>query len=121
MTPEMFSDTADFIVVPEGSFGGADALCDMTGVPQLRMVIQNQGQGNVGATTTRVTFSPGGVVEIATPPVPAGQRTTLTPVRIPASCFNPDCDFRVVVDARGNVDEATGEQNNQTDGLCVPP
>ena len=41
--------------------------CDMTTVPQLRIVIQNQGQGNAPASMTRVKFSPGGIMDIPTP------------------------------------------------------
>ena len=58
ITPEVSSDSPDLIAIPDGSFGGSDAYCDMTRVSQLRIVIQNQGQGNAPASITRVRFSP---------------------------------------------------------------
>jgi hypothetical protein len=120
-TPDVYPDIPDLIVVPDGPFGGPDAFCDLTTVRQLRMVIQNEGQGYAPATTTRVTFSPGGTIDIPTPALRAGQRAMLAPVRIPAECFDPDCDFKVMVDWRGQVDEANGELNNGADGRCVLP
>jgi len=45
----------------------------------------------------------------------------LAPVLIPTACFDPDCDFRVLVDARGQVDEANGEENDSVDGRCTRP
>ena len=121
ITPEGSSENPDIIVVPDGSFGGPDAFCDLTSGTYLRIVIQNQGQGDAPASTTRVAFSPGGVLDIPTPPVRAGQRTLLAPVLIPAACFDPDCDFRVVVDARNQVDEGNGEENDAADGRCTRP
>lgn len=121
MTPELSSERPDLISVSEGSFGGPDAYCDLTSVPQLRIVIQNQGQGNAPASITRVAFSPGGTMDIPTPPLQAGQRASLDPVPIPAACFDPDCDFTILVDSRAQVDEASGEANNAADGRCIRP
>jgi CARDB len=121
ITPEISSESPDLMAVPEGSFGGPDAYCDMTAVPQLRIVIQNQGQGNASASITRVKFSPGGIVDISTPPLQSAQRTMLAPIRIPAACFDPDCDFTITVDSKAQIDETTGEENNVTDGRCIRP
>jgi hypothetical protein len=63
MTPEGSSQHPDLIAVPDGSFGGPDAFCDLTS----------------------------GTIDIPTPSVRAGQRTMLAPVLIPAACFDPDC------------------------------
>ena len=119
--PEISSENPDLIAVPEGSFGGPDAYCDMTTVPQLRIVIQNQGQGNAPASITRVKFSPGGIMDIPTPSLQSAQRTMLPPTRIPAACFDPDCDFTITVDSKAQVNEITGEENNVTDGRCIRP
>jgi hypothetical protein len=121
ITPEGSFQNADLIAVPDGSFGGSDAFCDLRGGIHLRIVIQNQGQGDAPASTTRVAFSPGGTIDIPTPSVRAGQRTMLAPVIIPAACFDPDCDFRVLGDARGQVDGANGEENDSVDGRCTRP
>jgi len=121
ITPEESSLHPDLIAVPEGSFGGPDAFCDLTSVPQLRIIIQNQGQGDAPASITRVVFSPGGTVNIPTPRLRAGERAVLSPLRIPTACFDPDCDFQIIVDWVNNVYEDTGEQNNTVDGRCVLP
>jgi len=121
MTPEVAFDSPDLIAVPDGSFGGVDAYCDMTTVPQLRIVIQNQGQGNASPSLTRVVFSPGGIKDIPTSALPSGQRVTLAPVPIPKACFDPDCDFTISVDSKAQINEATGESNNVVDGRCIPP
>jgi hypothetical protein len=121
ITPEVGSDNPDLIAVPEGSYGGADAYCDFTTVPQLRIGIQNQGQGNAPASMTRVRFSPGGIKDIPTPPLQSAQRTMLPPVPIPAACFDPDCDFTITVDSQSQINEPTGEENNVTDGRCIRP
>ena len=119
ITPEESSQHPDLIAVPEGSFGGPDAFCDLTSVPQLRIVIQNQGQGDAPGSLTQVAFSLGGTVNIPTPPVRAAQRAILAPVPIPAACFDPDCDFKIMVDSRSQADEAAGEENNAADGRCL--
>src|SRR5215475_4528691 len=121
ITPEQSSESPDLIAVPEGSFGGPDAYCDLTGVPQLRIVVQNQGQGDAAASITRVTFSPGGTLDIPVSPVRAGKRAILAPVPIPAACFDPDCDFKIMVDSRSEVDEGAGEENDAVDGRCMRP
>ena len=121
ITPEQSYQSPDLIAVPEGSFGGTDAFCDLTGVPQLRIVVLNQGQGDAAASITRVAFSPGGTVNIPTPPVRAAQRAILASVLIPAACFDPDCDFKIMVDSRSEVDEEAGEENNVVDGRCMRP
>lgn len=121
VTPEISSENPDLIAVPEGSFGGPDAYCDTTTVPQLRIVIQNQGQENAPESITRVKFSPGGIMDIPTPPLQSAQRTMLAPILIPAACFDPDCDFTITVDSKAQIDEATGEENNVADGRCIRP
>lgn len=120
IAPEVSSERPDLMAIPDGSYGGPDAFCDLARAPQLRIVVQNQGQGNAPASITRVVFSPGGTTDIPTPPLSAGQRITLTPVSIPAVCFDPDCDFKILVDSRSLVEEA-GEDNNVADGRCFQP
>src|SRR5262245_38257227 len=121
ITPEVSEESADLIAVPYGSFSGPDAYCNFTNEPKLFIVIQNQGQGDAPSTMTRVSFSPGGSFEITTPPVRAGQRSVLAPVVIPPACFDPDCDFKVTVDAKSDVNEDGGEENNVVDGRCMRP
>ena len=105
ITPEISSEGHDLVAVPDGSFGGPDAFCDTTTVAQLRIVIQNQGQGNAPASMTRVNFSPGGIKDIPTLPLQSTQRTMLAPVPLPAACFDPDCDFTITVDSTTQLNE----------------
>ena len=121
ITLEQSQPSPDLIAVPDGSFAGPDAYCDMTSVPQLRIVIQNQAEGTAPSSITRVRFSPGGTVDIPTAPLESAQHLALAPIRIPAACFDPDCDFTITVDAKGQIDENTGEENNVTGGRCIRP
>lgn len=121
ITPEESVENPDLIALPDGSFGGPDAYCDMTAAPQLRIVIQNQGQGSAPSSITRVRFSPGGTVNIPTAPLQSAQRRVLAPVPIPSACFDPDCDFSIMVDAGAQIDETIGEENNVTEGRCIRP
>jgi hypothetical protein len=121
LTTEQSIPSPDLVAVPDGSFGGSDAFCDMTGVPQLRIVVQNQSEGAAPSSITRVRFSPGGSVDIPTGPLQSAQRTVLAPIRIPTACFDPDCDFTITVDAMAHISETTGEENNVTEGRCIRP
>src|SRR6188508_3623550 len=107
ITPEISSEGPDLIAVPDGSFGGPDAFCDTTTVPQLRIVIQNQSQGHAPASVTRVNFSPGGIKDIPTLPLQSAQRTMLAPIPIPAACFDPDCDFAITFVTTTQPNEST--------------
>src|SRR5215831_6774776 len=118
IAPDVPVERADLLSVPEGSFAGPDAYCDFTNGSYLRIVIQNQGQEDAPATSTRVSFSPGGTTTIPTPPVRAGQRVILSPVKIPSACFDPDCDFKITMDAWGQAIEYN-EENNIADGRCI--
>jgi hypothetical protein len=121
VTLEQSLPNPDLIAIPDGSFGGPDAYCDMTGVPQLRIVIQNQAEGTAPSSITRVKFSPGGTVDVPTAPLGSAQRLILNPIRIPPACFDPDCDFTITVDAKAQINETTGEENNVTQGRCIRP
>jgi hypothetical protein len=55
---------------------------------------------------------------VPTPAIPAGNSVTLPPQAIPGGCFNPDCDFRITVDAGAVVDESD-EGNNTASGTCI--
>jgi hypothetical protein len=88
--------------------------------PQGRLIVTvgNQGTADAPTSTTRVEFFPGGVVDVPTPPIPAGGAPVdLPPIIIPAACFDPDCDFRITVDANNQVNESD-EGNNTASGLC---
>ena len=84
---------------------------------KLTVTVTNQGSGNAGASTTRVDFGSHGSVSVPTPPLAAGASTDVT-VDIPPGCFDPDCEFRITVDANNAVSE-TNEGNNTASGTCL--
>lgn len=96
---------------------GADSLCNRDNLG-LHVTVRNQGNGDAPATTTTVDFLTFGSVPVPTPPIPAGGIVTLPPVTIPIGCFNPDCEYRIVVDSTALVAESN-EGNNTAMGECA--
>jgi hypothetical protein len=84
---------------------------------QLVVTVRNQGAGPAGASTTTVDFGAHGTVSQPTPPLAAGAPIDLL-FPIPVGCFDPDCDFRITVDATSVVAE-TNEGNNTASGTCL--
>jgi hypothetical protein len=82
----------------------------------LIVTVKNQGSADAGASTTTVHFVPGGAFSQPTPPIPAGGSADLL-FPIPGVCFNPDCDFRIIVDSANQVTESD-ETNNFASGTC---
>jgi CARDB len=85
---------------------------------KLVVTVRNNGSVNAPASTTTVEFSPGGVVTIPTPPIPANSPVDLPGVVIPPGCFNADCSFTIHVNADGAVDESN-TTNNTGSGTCI--
>ena len=79
----------DLIPLPAAGF------CQNGG--QFLVVIRNQDAAKADASTTRVTFSRGSAVDLATPEIDGGRIVTLDPITIPAECFAPDCVVTVTV------------------------
>src|SRR5262245_61563320 len=103
----------DLIPVPLPTGG----FCNAT-PSGLVVTVRNQGTGPAGASVTRVTFGTGASVDIPTPPLGPGAQVALPPVPFPPGCFQPDCAFRITVDATGVVAESN-ELNNTVSGLCI--
>jgi len=107
---------ADLIPVPD-----ANGLCrrvqEGPDAGKLIVTVKNQGSADAPASTTRVEFSSGQVVNTPTPPIPAGGAVDLH-VAIPANCFSPDCGFKITVDF-GNVVTESNEANNSLGGHCL--
>jgi hypothetical protein len=103
---------ADLVPVPieAGSFCRRDGS-------ELSVRVCNQGTGPAGPSTTTVDFGQYGRVDVPTPALPVGDCIDLK-VQIPASCFDPDCQFRIVVDSAGAVPESD-ETNNVASGMCL--
>jgi hypothetical protein len=52
-----------------------------------------------------------------TPPLAPGASVDLT-FQIPPGCFDPDCEFRIVVDVNSDVPESD-QSNNFASGVCI--
>ena len=44
--------------------------------------------------------------------------TTIIGLPFPSGCFNPDCDFEIIVDSTDAIDESNELNNSQT-GSCL--
>jgi hypothetical protein len=102
----------DLIPVPDanGSFCRRHNLT-------LIVTVRNQGTAAAGPSTTRVDFGSHGIVDQPTPPLAPGASVDLN-FPIPPGCFDPDCDFRIVVDF-GNAVAESDEGNNFASGVCL--
>lgn len=118
--PEQEPGRPDLVPVPDPRPGVGFCKLVKEGPDRgkLMVTIRNQGNADADASVTRVIFSPGGAVDIPTPPIGAGASVDLPPVAIPGVCFNPDCNFRIVVDADDQVAESD-ETNNTASGTCL--
>jgi len=93
-------------------------FCDRDKQGRLVISIKNQGSGKAPATTSTIEFFPGGLFPLSTPPVAAGGTVTLPPLKIPTTCFDPDCGFRIIADSGDQLYEFN-EINNIADGNCA--
>ena len=83
----------------------------------LIVTVRNQGSAAAGPSTTRVDFGNHGVVDMPTPGLVAGAATAVK-FPIPFGCFDPDCEFRIIVDVH-NVVAESDEGNNFAGGSCL--
>ena len=83
----------------------------------LRVTVKNQGEADADPSKTIVNFG-NMSVELDTPSIPAGGSVDLL-FDVPASCFSPDCSFKITVDSNNQVDELNNEGNNSVDGGCI--
>jgi hypothetical protein len=83
----------------------------------LIVTVRNQGTTGAGPSTTRVDFGAYGTIDLPTPALAAGVSVDL-PCPIPPGCFDPNCEFRIIVDVHNVVVEAD-EGNNFASGVCL--
>jgi subtilase family serine protease len=83
----------------------------------LVVTIRNQGTAGAGPSTTIVDFFRYGIVAMPTPPLTPGASVDL-PFTIPIGCHDPDCEFKITVDANNDVAESD-EGNNIASDTCV--
>lgn len=95
--------------------GGASA--------QVRFRVRNMTAGPAAASMAHVKFSGAGTVKVPIPAI-AGNGETVATANIPAGCYPPgystNCEFKIVLDAAKQVQEAS-EANNTTGSMCVGP
>ncbi len=84
---------------------------------QLIITVKNQGCASAGHSITEVDFFAYGKVSRPTPPLAPGASVELS-FPIPPHCFNPDCEFRITVNADGSVVESD-VSNNKANGICI--
>jgi hypothetical protein len=85
---------------------------------KLAVIVRNKGTVAAPASVATVTFlSLGTSVSTNLSQIAAGG-TAEFKVEIPAMCFDPDCEFRIEVDTRGQVVEAN-ESNNAVLAWCI--
>jgi len=110
----------DLVPVPDPrpGFGFCKLVEEGPDKGKLVVTVKNQGNADAPASTTRVIFAPGGSFDLPTPPIPAGGSVDLPPISMPGVCFDPDCDFRIIVDANNQVVESN-KANNMASGTCL--
>ena len=83
----------------------------------LTVTVKNQGTSGAGPSVTEVDFFAFGKVAMPTPPLGPGVSVDIL-VPIPSGCFDPNCEFRITVDANNQVNESD-EGNNIAKGICL--
>jgi subtilase family serine protease len=109
---------ADLVPVGKPDLSGPPGFCKQDNQKKLIVTVKNGGTGNAAASTTTIEFLPGGSFSLSTPAIAAGGTSDLAPLDIPAGCFNPDCEFKITVDANNQIKESN-ETNNSADGSCL--
>ena len=102
----------DLIPVPDAN-GSFCKRKDST----LTVTVKNQGTSGAGPSVTEVDFLAFGKVSMPTPPLGLGASVDIL-FPIPPGCFNPDCEFRITVDANNQVNESN-EGNNIAKDICI--
>jgi hypothetical protein len=105
----------DLVAVPDPQPGVGFCRRDERG--NLLVTVSNQGTSGAGPSVTTVDFGSFGTVSMPTPPLAPGASVDLL-FQIPSGCFNPDCEFRIIVDANNQVVESN-EGNNFASGTCI--
>ncbi len=102
-----------------GALPDVAPACLLDADGRLLITIRNLGKREAKATTTQVEFANLPPVRLPTRPIPPRGSETVA-YRIPEECFNPDCRYRITVDALDEVQE-TDESNNSSESLCPGP
>jgi hypothetical protein len=90
--------------------------CRLDGQGRLIVTIKNQGEANAPASTTRIAFDGGAVVDRATPALAVGAQADLAPVPLPPG--EGRIVFTITADVLGAIREMN-EPNNTVIGTCL--
>ena len=121
--PTVSSDRPDLIPEPRSGIGGPQAFCRQNGNELVVQVLNQSTTGTDKASKTQVKFSNGPGGKKLTGPLAGGASEDVI-FPIPQSCFNPDCRFKIMVDADNDIDESpvevpdNHEFNNNAEGVC---
>jgi len=112
---------ADLVPFGRPGLPGPPGFCKIakTGPQKGKLIVTvaNQGNATAAASTTLVQFSNGVSSALPTPAIAPGASVDLL-LSIPATCYRPDCSFKITVDSKGQVKEAN-EGNNTAVGSCL--
>ncbi|GJL77166.1 MAG: hypothetical protein NPINA01_01550 [Nitrospinaceae bacterium] len=123
-THTVSSDKPDLIAEPLTNTGGPKAYCRKNGNDLVVQVRNQSAVGSDQASRTQVTFFNGVDLKKVTGALAGGATEDVT-FPMPPSCFNPDCRFKIMVDADNDIDESPGETpdnrefNNDAEGVCA--
>jgi CARDB len=106
------SGLPDLVPVPDP----AGSFCKRDDEGKLIVTVKNQGSADAAASTTSVVFEPGGTFSQPTPAIPAGDSVDLK-FAIPPTCYDPDCEFRIIVDSGDQITQSD-VGNNIAEGTC---
>jgi len=95
-------------------------FCDLDNSGNLQVHIKNQGTATAGPSTLEVDFGQHGQLLEPIPSLLAGETITIVvPLSVyVASCYDPDCDFEIIVDSEDVIEESN-ELNNSRTGSCL--
>ena len=105
---------ADLVPVP----GPNSNFCQRNEKGDLIVTVKNQGTGPAGPCTTRVDFGQFGQVDKPTPALAAGAQISLA-FPIPPGAFDPDCDFKIIVDVNMITRSASRSKPTIRRAVCV--
>lgn len=108
----------DLVPVPLADNPGTSGMCRLDDENVLVVRVTNKGGSGAGASTVRVTFDDGTVVDAPTPALSFGATTDVVIGPFPAGCSISDCGFQIDVDVNNDVTESD-ELNNNAAGLCI--
>lgn len=121
--PTVSSDRPDLIPELRSGTGGPEGYCRKNDKELVVKVLNQSTTGTDKASKTEVKFSNGPIGKKLTGPLAGGASEEVN-FPMPQSCFNPDCHFKIMVDADNDIEESPVEApdnhefNNNAEGVC---